>query len=97
MTRYGSRYERERAAFKAECAARNEPCWICRNTIGPIDYVSRFDPSTKQPLLFSLDHATATTLHGAVNDRKNFRASHLRCNSSRGNGTRGQFPTNRRW
>lgn len=97
MTKYGKDYERERRAFKAECAARNAPCWICNNTRGPIDYTSRYEPGTKQPLLFNLDHAEPVSLGGDPVRRANFRPAHYVCNVSRGNTTRGQFPTSRAW
>lgn len=97
MSKYGAQYDRERQRFKAECAARNEPCWICRNENGPIDYTSRYVRGTQQPLLFNLDHENPVSLGGAVAGYANFRASHYRCNVSRGNTTRGLFPTSRRW
>lgn len=76
MTKYGSDYERERARFKAACAATNAPCWICNNDRGPIDYTSRYLRGTKQPLLFNLDHAVPTSLGGDALRRANFRPSH---------------------
>lgn len=97
MTKYGSDYERERARFKAECAAVNAPCWICNNERGPIDYTSKYVKGSKQPLLFNLDHAVPTSLGGRQAASSNFRASHYVCNVSRGNTTRGQFPTSRKW
>lgn len=97
MSKYGKNYERERAKFKAECAARNDPCWICNNSKGPIDYVSKYVPGTRQPLLFNLDHAEAVSLGGHKSDVANFRPSHYLCNVSRGNTTRGQFPNSRQW
>jgi hypothetical protein len=97
VTKYGKNYARERAAFKATCAAGNEPCWICGNSKGPIDYTSRYAPGTQQPLLFNLDHQRPTSLGGPSDDPANFRASHYICNVSRGNTTRGQFPTSRQW
>jgi hypothetical protein len=97
MTNYGSGYDRARAAFKAACAARNEPCWICHNQLGPIDYVTKYDPAKKQPLLFSLDHADPVSLGHDPMRTDRWRASHLRCNVSRGNTTRGMFPTTRKW
>lgn len=97
MGKYGQHYDKLRAQFKAECAKRNDPCWICNNSKGPIDYTSKYVPGTKQPLLFNLDHAEPTSLGGGATELKNFRASHYVCNVSRGNTTRGQFPTSRKW
>lgn len=98
MTNYGSNYERERARFKAECAAINAPCWICNNERGPIDYTSRYERGAKpQPLLFNLDHAHPASLGGETATPSNFRPSHYICNVSRGNTTRGQFPNSRKW
>lgn len=97
MTKYGKNYTRERADFKARCAAVNAPCWICGNSKGPIDYVSTYAAGTRQPLLFNLDHAAPTSLGGASTDVQNFRPSHFICNVSRGNTTRGLFPTSRQW
>lgn len=88
----GRPYRTSRAAFKAECAIRNEPCHICIGTRGPIDYTTN-----DKPLSFSLDHRVPTSLGGAMVSTDNYAASHLSCNSSRGDGTRGQFPTSRRW
>ena len=98
MPANGRPWERERAKYKAECKARNAECWLCRNTKGPIDYISKFDPKTPNPLLFSVDHSVPTSTPGSDPMRKDqWRPSHLTCNSSRGNGTRGMFPTSRAW
>jgi len=97
VTKYGKDYERERARFKAECAKTNAPCWICNNSKGPIDYTSPYRRGTQQPLLFNLDHAAPVSLGGESARPANFRASHYVCNVSRGNTTRGQFPTSRAW
>ena len=97
MTKYGQQYERLRAQFKADCAARKQACWICNDSKGPIDYTSRYVRGTRQPLLFNLDHAVPVSLGGNEAELKNFRASHYICNVSRGNTTRGQFPTSRAW
>lgn len=76
MTKYGSAYEAARAAFKAECAAVNAACWICHGTLGPIDYTSKYERGTNQPLLFNLDHAHPTSIGGDEVRRANFRPSH---------------------
>ena len=97
MPAKGRPWNRERAAFKAECAKQNAPCWICRNTKGPIDYQSKFDPEKPNPLLFSVDHTQPTSLGGDAVRRANFKPAHYGCNSSRGNGRRGEFPSTVKW
>lgn len=88
----GRPYRQSRAAFKAECAIANAPCINCRGTRGPIDYTT-----TDQPLSFTLEHRVPTSLGGAMVSTDNYAASHATCNFSRGDGTRGAFPTSRRW
>jgi len=81
------------ASFKAECQARNDPCWLCR---APIDYTL----TGRQSLAFSADHVTPTSIPGGEQQalrRANLKPSHYGCNSRRGNTTRGQFPTSRQW
>lgn len=98
MTKYGSNYERERRRFKDECAARNDPCWICNGRLGAIDYVSVYTRgATPQPLLFNLDHAVPTSLGGEMVRYSNFRPAHYVCNVGRGNTTRGLYPNSREW
>lgn len=97
MTKYGKGYERERARFKADCAARREPCVHCKDRKGPIDYTSRYDPKNYNPLLFSLEHMDPVSLGADSMRQDRWRASHLVCNVSRGNTTRGQYPTARQW
>lgn len=97
MTKYGSDYDRARALFKQQHAATNTPCVHCNNSKGPIDYTSRYDPKHYKPLLFSLEHLDPTSLGADPMRQDRWRASHLICNVSRGNTTRGQFPTSRRW
>jgi 5-methylcytosine-specific restriction endonuclease McrA len=86
----GRPWDRERARFKAECRIRNAPCWCCGQ---PIDYNA--EPRT--PDSFTVDHVTPTSLGGDVLRVTNWRPARYGCNSSRGNTTRGQFPTSRTW
>lgn len=86
----GRVWERERAAFKAECRRNNLPCWLCRK---PIDY----DATPRTPGSFSADHVTPISLGGDSLRRANLKPAHYGCNAARGNTTRGQFPTSRRW
>ena len=69
--------------------ARRERCWICGETI---DYTAE----ARTPRSFSVDHKTPTSLGGS-DALSNLAAAHYGCNSSRGNATRGDFPTSRRW
>jgi len=93
----GRVWTRERDKFKAECKRTNAQCWLCKNTKGPIDYESKFDPKRYNPLMFSLDEEIPSSLGGNPLRTSKWRASHLVCNVSRGNTTRGQFPTSRQW
>jgi len=91
----GRPYRRNRALFQAECAATNAACHNCHGTRGPINYQARAED--RDPLAFTVDHIQPTSLGGHPHAMSNFAASHASCNSSRGDGTRGQFPTSRRW
>lgn len=93
MPAKGRPWNRERTAFKDECRKRNTPCWLCQGKRGPIEYDA--PPST--PLSFSVDHVIPTSLGGDPMRREGWKPAHFGCNSSRGNTTRGQFPTSRRW
>jgi 5-methylcytosine-specific restriction endonuclease McrA len=93
MPARGDTWDRERKAFKDECKRANTPCWICRGSKGPIQY----DARPRTPQSFTVDHVTPTSLGGDPLRRANFKAAHYGCNSSRGNTTRGQFPTSRKW
>lgn len=97
MTKYGSAYERERARFKAAARQRGDQCYHCRNRKGPVDYDSKYDPKKYNPLLFSLEHLDPTSLGADSMDITRWRTAHLVCNVSRGNTSRGQFPTSRTW
>lgn len=89
----GRPWRRETAAFKAECHRLNAPCWICRGSRGQIQY----DAEPRTPLSFTVDHKTPTSLGGEMTRRSNWAAAHFSCNSSRGNASRGDFPSSRRW
>lgn len=82
-----------RTQFREQSKKNKTGCWICEGSKGPIDY---YAPAST-PLSFAADHATPTSLGGEAVRLENLRASHFGCNSSRGNTTRGQFPTSRQW
>jgi 5-methylcytosine-specific restriction endonuclease McrA len=94
----GRPWIRETAKFKAECKRLNAECWQCKNTKGPIDYDSPYDPINYKPLRFTVDHMDPTSRPGVDPMRRaNWAPCHATCNSSRGNSTRGQYPTSRQW
>ncbi|ADG97643.1 conserved hypothetical protein [Segniliparus rotundus DSM 44985] len=66
------------AKLRARLRAERRPCWICRQ---PIDY----NAPPEHPDSFQADHAypRATHPHLAF-DYQNLRASHARCNQTRG-------------
>lgn len=97
MPASGRPWQRERAAYKAECKRHNAPCWLCQGRRGPIDYSRNDGKTNRNPLAFTVDHVTPTSLGGDPMARSNWRPCHLVCNTSRGNGTRGEFPTMRQW
>jgi 5-methylcytosine-specific restriction endonuclease McrA len=93
MPAKGRTWEVVRTQFREECKANNEPCWLCKE---PINY---YAPS-RSTRSFSADHVVPTSLPGGQQQalrKANLRASHYGCNSSRGNTTRGEFPTSRQW
>jgi len=90
MPARGHAWNEARARFKTECQKVNAPCWLCMQ---PIDYTA--EPRT--PASFSADHVTPTSLGGDPTRSSNLRPAHYGCNSSRGNTTRGQYPTSRQW
>lgn len=92
MPAAGRPWQRERAAFKDECKRNNTPCWLCSGSKGPIDYTS-----THEPLSFTVDHVQPTSLGADPMRKSQWRPAHMSCNSSRGNTTRGMFPTSRKW
>lgn len=89
----GRPWRREAAAYRRECEARQAGCWICQGTRGPIQY----DAPDRSPFSFSIDHKTPTSRGGDMVRRSNFAPAHYSCNASRGNASRGDFPTSRRW
>ena len=97
MPAKGRPWTRETAAYKLECKRINAPCWHCQGAKGPIDYDSPYDANNYKPLRFTVDHRTPTSLGGDPMARSNWAPCHATCNSSRGNTTRGQFPTSRAW
>lgn len=76
MPARGRPWDRVRDALKAECAARNDACWICLGKKGPINYTDRFNPKRPNPLLFSADHVAATSLGGDALRRANLKPAH---------------------
>lgn len=86
----GRAWDRERSAYKADCERRNAHCWLCHKSIN-------YKAPPRTPESFSVDHITPVSLGGDSMRRSNWRPSHYGCNSARGNTTRGQFPTSRRW
>ncbi|WP_084252693.1 HNH endonuclease [Devriesea agamarum] len=73
------RYRKLRAEFFARCKAEDAPCWMCGQGI---DYRL----GARDPEAFELDHYYPRSTHPELTlDPGNFRASHKRCNVSRGN------------
>lgn len=93
----GRPWARETKRYKAECRTLNAQCVICQGTKGPIDYDSPYDPNNYLPLRFTVEHLTPTSLGGNMMSRTNWAPAHATCNSSRGNTTRGLYPTQRAW
>ncbi len=72
--RRGTRWRRLHAGVKV----RRHPCWLCGQ---PIDYQLAWP----DPASFSVDHQHPLSTHPHLaEDPANLRASHLGCNSSRG-------------
>lgn len=71
MPAAGRPWRRERDAYKAQCRKDNAPCWLCRGTKGPIDYTT-----THEPLSFTIDHVTPTSLGGDPMRRANWKPAH---------------------
>jgi hypothetical protein len=78
-------YRKLRTKFKADCKARNAPCWLyahdrCQLEGQPIDY----DGPPHAPRSFEPDHVIPVSIRP---DLKyvvgNWAPSHARCNSSR--------------
>jgi 5-methylcytosine-specific restriction endonuclease McrA len=97
MPAKGRPWIRESATYKAECKRIHAPCWLCLDSKGPIDYDAAYDADKYNPLRFTVDHKVPTSLGGDPMARSNWAPAHATCNSSRGNTTRGQYPTSRQW
>lgn len=78
------------AEFREQCKAAKLPCWLCGNSIN-------YWAKAGDPKSFTADHVTPTSLGGEEVRLANLKPACWSCNSSRGNGTRGQFPTSRQW
>jgi 5-methylcytosine-specific restriction endonuclease McrA len=89
MPSKGWAWDSQRARHKQHARTQGEPCWICHE---PIDWSA----APRTPRSYSTDHVTPTS-HGGTDAMSNLRTAHYGCNSSRGNLTRGDFPTSRRW
>lgn len=77
-------FVKDRDEFKAECKARNDPCWLCG--MNHIDYDAPFD-DYKNDDRFQLDHFFPVSTHPELqHDRTNFRPSAAGCNNERSNG-----------
>lgn len=85
----GHEWNEQRARHRALARSTNQPCWICG---GDIDWSAA--PRTARS--YSTDHYTPTSLGGG-HALSNLRTAHYGCNSSRGNTTRGEYPTSRKW
>ncbi len=73
----------DRAAFRAECAETNAPCWLCGQH--HIDYDAPHDDYSNGDR-FELDHFYPVSTHPELqHDPANFRASAHDCNNARGN------------
>lgn len=74
--------KQSRVTFRAQCAAHNQPCWLCGQAI---DYdASPTDTTNKDR--FQLDHFYPVSTHPQfTEDPTNYRASHADCNNKRGN------------
>ena len=93
MPGQGRPWRRMQAEFREACKKAKEPCWLCQGAKGPINYWAK----AGDPQSFTADHITPTSLGGDEVRLANLRAAHHGCNSSRGNTTRGMFPTSRQW
>lgn len=89
MPSRGRPWNLARAIHRQQSKAADLPCWICGE---PIDWAA----PPRSPRAYSADHKTPTSLGGG-DALSNLAPSHYGCNSSRGNATRGDFPTSRRW
>lgn len=89
MPARGRQWDRTRAIAKQQARTKNEPCARCGK---PIDWTA----APRTPSSYTADHVTPT-IQGGSDRLSNLRTMHYGCNSSRGDGTRGDFPTSRKW
>lgn len=85
----GAAWNANRKIHRDHARAVNEPCWICKR---PIDWSA----PPRSPRSYSADHYTPTSLGGG-DALSNLRTACYGCNSARGNTTRGEYPTSRKW
>lgn len=73
-------FEKDKAAFFAECKAQHAVCWLCGM---PIDYAAEKNTSDES---YNLDHLYPVSKHQELQfDPAGFRPSHTSCNRLRGN------------
>ena len=73
-------FEKDKAAFFAQCKARHAVCWLCGM---PIDYAAEKNTSDES---YNLDHLYPVSKHQELQfDPVGFRPSHTSCNRLRGN------------
>lgn len=73
-------FEKDKAAFFAQCKARHAVCWLCGM---PIDYAAEKNTSDES---YNLDHLYPVSKHQELQfDPAGFRPSHTSCNRLRGN------------
>lgn len=73
-------FEKDKAAFFAQCKARHAVCWLCGM---PIDYAAAKNTSDES---YNLDHLYPVSKHQELQfDPAGFRPSHTSCNRLRGN------------
>jgi len=76
-------YLKQRKRFKADCQARNAPCWLADRCVlngQPIDYTAK----AFTPYAFEVDHAIPASVRPDLNYAvANWRPSHAKCNRAR--------------
>ena len=73
-------FEKDKAAFFAQCKASHAVCWLCGM---PIDYESTKNTTDDS---FNLDHMFPVSKHPELQfDPAGFKPSHISCNRFRGN------------
>jgi 5-methylcytosine-specific restriction endonuclease McrA len=93
MPAQGRPWRTMQAKYREDCKQLKLPCWICNGDKGPINYWAK----AGEPSSFTADHVAPTSLGGDKVRLENLKPAHHGCNSSRGNTTRGMFPTSRQW